>query len=72
MPLKRKGEAWADGIRAQIKAECGLGWTLRNHVQRGVVTGNTQLTHRNSDGQRPELPAGGAGVDRARWPWRNK
>lgn len=52
MPLKRKGEAWADGIRAQIKAECGLGWTLRNHVQRGVVTGNTQLTHRNSDGQR--------------------
>lgn len=50
--MKRKGEAWADGIRAQIKAECGLGWTLRNHVQRGVVTGNTQLTHRNSDGQR--------------------
>ena len=55
MPLKRKGEAWADGIRAQIKAECGLGWTLRNHVQRGVVTGNTQLTHRNSDGQRSSV-----------------
>ena len=52
MPLKRKGEAWADGIRAQIRAEVGMGWTLRNHVQRGVVTGNTQLTHRNSDGQR--------------------
>ena len=29
-----------------------MGWTLRNHIQRGVVTGNTQLTHRNSDGQR--------------------
>ena len=37
------------------QAECGLGWTLRNHVQRGVVTGNTQLTHRNSDGQRSSV-----------------
>ena len=52
MPAKRKGEKWADGLRAQIKAECDLGWSLRNHVQRGVVTGNTHLTHRNYDGQR--------------------
>ena len=55
MPLKRKGEEWADGMRAQIKAELGLGWTLANHVQRGVVTGRTKLTHRNSDGQRSSV-----------------
>ena len=55
MPTRRKGEEWADSVRAQLKAEVGLGWTIANHVQRGIATGRTKLTHRNSDGQRSSV-----------------